>query len=281
MNRAIIYCATIFAAAILPATGAEFATLAGDLPKEIIARNGPYLVTGDIYVPAGKTTAIGSGTVFLFKNFTGLHVQGTLDVKGTTDWPVIFTSECDSVYNPGSTLRANPYDWNGIYIHSDAIGTSMEHFEVLYSVYGVNSQTRFIRLTAGTFRFNGRGNLTIEGQEHPVGNEPYSYTLSVKDARVDGVPVKILSDPMARKRSILRYSGMCLFLGGGILGILENGQYIQDVKHVNEIKGDLFNNLSPDYQNALSKRNDSVLLMGLGYFLCIAGACGFSWTFTF
>ena len=263
------------------AHGADFTRLAGDLPREITARQGPYLVTGDIYVPAGKHTTIGSGTIFLFKNFTGLHVQGTLDVKGSADWPVIFTSECDQTYNPGSPLRANPYDWNGIYIHPDAMGTTMERFEVLYSVYGINSQTKFIRLIAGTFRHNGRANLSIEEKEIIVGNDPFSYTLSVKDAKVDGVPVKILDDPLAEKRTIFRYSGLCLFLGGGILGVIENGQFIQNGKQVNAVRGDLFNNQSATYTNAISKRNNSAWLMGFGYCLCIAGACGFYWTFSF
>jgi hypothetical protein len=281
MRHNLFYWRFAVLAVALPVAGADFTKLAGDLPGEITARQGPYLVTGDIYVPAGKHTTIGSGAVFLFKNFTGLHVQGTLEVKGSADWPVIFTSECDQNYNPGSQLRANPYDWNGIYIHSDAMGTIMEHFEVLYSVYGINSQTKFIRLTAGMFHYNGRANLTIEEKEIAVGLDPFSYTLSVKDAKVDGVPVKILDDPAAGKRSIIRYSGLCLFIGGGILGIMENGRFIQDANHVNDIKGDLINNLSPDFQNAVSKRNNSAFLTGLGYFLCLAGACGFSWTFSF
>jgi hypothetical protein len=51
-------------------------TLVGDLPRSLSAEKGPYLVTSDVYVPAGKTVAVAAGTVFLFKNFTGLHVQG-------------------------------------------------------------------------------------------------------------------------------------------------------------------------------------------------------------
>jgi hypothetical protein len=281
MKCNFINCGTLFFAAVSLVTGAEFAMFAGDLPQEIIARDGPYLVTGDIYVPAGKTTTIQSGTVFLFKNFTGLHVQGTMEVKGTAEWPVIFTSECDQNYNPGSTLHANPYDWNGIYIHSDAIGTTMEHFDVLYSVYGINSQTKFIRLTAGGFHFNGRANLTIEEKEQTVGNEPYSYTLSVKDARVDGVPVKILSDPVAGKRTAVRYAGFSLFLGGVVLGLLETGQYNQDVKRLDELKGDLVTYQNADFLPVRSKRNAAAFFMVLGYVIGLAGAGGFSWSFTF
>ena len=281
MDPKVVYCSALLITAVSLAMGAEFTRLGGDLPKEISARKGPYLVTGDIYVPAGKTTTIESGAVFLFKNFTGFHVQGTLEVKGTVEWPVVFTSECDQNYNPGSKLRANAYDWNGIYIHPDAIGTTLEHFEVLYSVYGINSQTKFIRLSSGSFHNNGRGNLTIEDKEYQVGNEPYFYSLSVKDAKVDGVPVKILADPVAGKRTMARYGGFFLFLGGAICGIAETGPYIQEAKRFKEIQGDTINYLDKDFKAAQSKRNTSAFFMALGYIFGLAGACGFSWSFTF
>ncbi len=205
---AALWCALIGARAVF----GNFETLVGDLPKAIIAEKGPYLVTSDIYVPAGRTVTVAAGTVFLFKNFTGLHVQGTLLARGTADRPVVFTSENDKRFNPGASLIPNPYDWNGMFIHDDAIGTDLQHIEVAYSVYGINSLTKFIRIVGGVFRDNGRANLTIEGQAQAVTAEPYSYTLSVKSASVDGVPVKILRDPDAPRRNVLRYTGLSLFV---------------------------------------------------------------------
>src|SRR5665647_3097029 len=64
--------------------------LAGDLPKTVTADKSPYLVVADLFVPTGKTVVIEPGTVFLFKNFTGLHVRGTLIAKGTSIRPVVF-----------------------------------------------------------------------------------------------------------------------------------------------------------------------------------------------
>ena len=77
LYAAVFWCAGLF----FQAAGADFRTLLGDLPKTVLAETGPYLVTSDIYVPAGKTVVVEPGAVFLFKNFTGLHVQGTLIVK--------------------------------------------------------------------------------------------------------------------------------------------------------------------------------------------------------
>jgi hypothetical protein len=136
-------------------------------------------------------------------------------------------------------------------------------------------------LTAGGFHFNGRANLTIEEKEQTVGNEPYSYTLSVKDAKVDGVPVKILADPAAKKRNIIRYTGILLFFGGGIFGVAENGQYIKDAQRFKEIQGDRINYREVDFLSAQSKRNKASLFTVLGYILGLAGAGGFSWSFTF
>ncbi|HEX7510885.1 MAG TPA: hypothetical protein VF335_06265, partial [Chitinivibrionales bacterium] len=67
--------------------------LGGNLPKIIPACNKPYLVTADAYVAPGKTVRIEQGAVLLFKNFTGIHVEGKLVVEGTPAHPVIFSSE--------------------------------------------------------------------------------------------------------------------------------------------------------------------------------------------
>ena len=196
----------------------EFDKLAGDLPKLIDADGSPYLVTADIFVPSGKSVTIEAGTVFLFKNFTGIHVQGILEIKGTKSAPVILTSENDKMFNPLGELNPTPYDWNGIYIHKDAIGSELVNFIIQYSVKGIVSETRFLKIENGIFKDNGRSNLTIEDEEKTVTDAPYSYSLSIKDATVDGIPVKILTDPDAPKRQWIRYSGLALFIGGGALG---------------------------------------------------------------
>jgi hypothetical protein len=278
----ILYAAAFWSTGLFSlVAGADFQTLLGDLPNMISAEKGPYLVTSDIYVPAGKTVVVEPGTVFLFKNFTGMHVQGTLIAKGTAEKPVVLTSENDKRFNKEASLIPNPYDWNGIFIHNDAIGTDLQHIEVAYSVYGINALTRFFRILAGVFRENGRANLTIEGQAQTVTAEPYSYSLSVKNAAVDGVPVKILSDPDAPRRNVLRYSGVTALVVGVVAGAVFTTQWDASKKRMNVVANDLFTYQNSDFTAAQSARNTNAALMTAGYVLGFIGACGFSYSFTF
>jgi hypothetical protein len=275
--------ALVLVCTLLPvsAWAGSFETLAGDLPE--VLRNGksPYLVNSDIYVPAGKTVVIEAGCVLMFKNFTGLHAQGTLLVRGTSKKPVIFTSEYDPRFNRGAALQPNPYDWNGIFIHNDAIGTDLQHFELAYSVYGINTQTRFIRITEAMFKDNGRSNLTIEGKLIPVSSTLFSYSLSVKNAAVDGVPVKILSDPDAQKRNIMRYSGLSLAIGGASMAAVFTSKWTTSRQRVNDIRNDLVANDATTFDNAQKERDRNLGYMIAGYALGVLGACGFSVSFLF
>ena len=58
-------------------------------------------------------------TVLLFEGFAGMHVQGTLYVKGETDKNVVFTSKT-TVNGMNLRIDAAPYDWNGIDIYETA-----------------------------------------------------------------------------------------------------------------------------------------------------------------
>ena len=259
----------------------KFTTLVGDLPKSLPAEKGPYLITSDIYVPAGKTVTVQAGTVFLFKNFTGIHIQGTLAVLGSADKPVIFTSENDRRFNPAASLNPNPYDWNGIFIHEDAIGSDMQNFEIAYSVYGINTLTKFVRITNGVFRDNGRANFTIEGIPQTVTAGPFSYSLSVKNAAIDGVPVKILSDPDAVKRSYLRIGGLAVFLTGCAVGAIFTVETNASQKKLNTIGSDLYTYRSSDFSSAQTSRNADAVAMVAGYALGLVGAVGFYYSFRF
>jgi hypothetical protein len=259
----------------------DFDTLSGDLPSIISSQKGPYLVISDIYVPAGKSVTIESGCVFLFKNFVGLHILGMLNAKGTKEKPIVFTSENDKRFNNKTTLVPNPYDWNGIFIHNDAIGTDLQNVEICYSVYGINSLTKYFKVTNGIFRDNGRANLTIEGKTCEITKMPFSYSVSVKDAKIDGVPIKILSDPQAQKRNTLRYCGLIAMSSGIITGAIFTSQWNVSKKQMSEISNDLFTYQSSDYISARNKRNINAIFMTTGYFLGFIGAFGFTYSFTF
>jgi len=264
-------------------------TIGGNLPKILKARADPYIVTADLYVPSGKTVVIEPGAILLFSNFTGLHVEGNLVANGTPDRPIVFTSALDQAYNPRSPMHANPYDWDGIYILESGIGSTMSNCKITYSVYGISSLTKYIRFDNVVFKNNGRSDLTIEGAKQVVSDKPYSYALTIVDAKKDGVPVKILMDPMAKKRSILRYSGLGLLAAGCVTGIWCSVQYSSDAKTVTNLKdtqvtginSNLIQNTSVVYNKALQTKNRDVGFAVTGFVLGLLGGTGLVLSFAF
>jgi len=265
---------------------AAFDTIAGDLPPMLIAKKRPYFVSGDIYVPQGKTVTISAGAVLCFKNFTGLHIMGTLLAKGIKTMPIIFTSENDKDYNKTSAVDAAPYDWNGIYIHEDGIGTCLSYCAVLYSVEGINAQTKFFKLAPCVFLKNGRANLTIEGTVMQVSDQPFDYSLSVADVNSYGVPISVLKkDPLESSRRNLRYSGLSYVAIGFVAALV----------YAIRLRGseDSFSSLSDISKNNLSKnstvqwtnakidrdRDFSGFVASTG--IAVLGGVGFFWSYRF
>ena len=274
----VLFCATYSVA---------FTEIAGDLPALVMAEKSPYKVVADIFVPAGKTVRIVPGTVFLFNNFTGLHVQGVLTAQGTTLQPIVFTSSNDHAYVASDSLNPTPYDWNGIYIQKDAMGTVLEHFKVCYSVKGIVSETKFINISAGLFNENGRSHCIIEGLEQDVTpGTPFSHAVALKDATVDGVPVKILRDPLAPKRNAIRYSGLVLMVGGVAMGAISGVRLREstadfealqsrDTSNTFKVNGDQL------WNEARIRRNrDRSGVVG-GTLFALIGGIGLWWSFTF
>jgi hypothetical protein len=264
------------------ATGGE---LAGELPREVKADKSPYIIKADIFVPSGKAVRIEPGVVFLFNNFTGFNVQGVLTAKGTPLRPIVFTSSNDRIYS-NDTLNPTPYDWNGIYIQKDGMGTVIENFKVTYSVKGIVSETKFINLVAGDFGDNGRSHCTIEGVEQQVtAGKPFSFTVSLKDATIDGVPVNILQDPQAVKRNTIRYSSLTVVIGsiavGGIFGV----QLLESQKKLSSLSStDTSTTLhytESDWTVAREKRDYDRTATIATALLAVAGGVGFYWTFMF
>jgi hypothetical protein len=267
------------------AAAVAFDTIAGPLPATVKAKGKPYLVVGDIEVPTGKTVSLEKGTVFLFKNFTGLHVQGKLVALGTREHPIVFTSENDRSVNPGSALLPNPYDWNGIYIHADGLGTSLAYCKIMYTVYGLVSETKFIRLDPVVLRSNGKSNLVIEGKEQTVTDKPFSYVLSTKDAMIDGVPVKILRDPVAPRRNAVRYIGLAGMFAGAASGAYYGVQWKKNQDFLKQMSTDdplkLRLHSGTDWTQTQNLRNKDIWYTGAGTLVAVICAVGFAWSFTF
>ncbi len=262
-----------------------FTTIAGPLPKIVRYTAKPYLVTSDIEVPTDQTVSIEPGVVLLFKDFTGLHVQGKLVALGTRKAPIVFTSEFDTMYNKSDDNIPNPFDWNGIYIHSGGIGTSIEFCKIFYSVYGIKSDTKYIRINPAQFRNNGKSDFTLEGKQISTGKEPYSYILDMKDASKDGVPVTILRDPLALRRNTLRFTGLTAALGGAA-GAIYFGR--QTIEHHDELgllsrnaDENIANHSNAEWDSKRDRRNRLLSYTLVSGITSVIGLTGLTWTFTF
>ncbi|MBI2415287.1 MAG: M4 family metallopeptidase, partial [Candidatus Kerfeldbacteria bacterium] len=64
-----------------------------------VQSHSPYVISGSVSVANGNTLTIEPGTTVKFLNTTStLTVSGTLDARGTSDQPIIFTSYKDDTY---------------------------------------------------------------------------------------------------------------------------------------------------------------------------------------
>ena len=264
----------------------DFDTISGPLPKTVLAGDKPYLVASDIEVPFGKTITIEPGAIFLFQNFTGFQVQGQLIAEGTKEKPIVFTSEFDGRFNPDTSLIANPFDWNGIYIHKDAFGTRLRYCKINYSVYGIASDTRLIRIDPGLFYANGKAHLTVADSMHLVEDEkPYTYVLTTRDAKREGVSIKMVDDPKSRRRNIIRYTSAVFLAGGVVAAIYGYTRYNESRADFDELSSDDITNLNThtkkDWEEARRDKNLDLSLTSVGAGASLLGAVGLVWTFTF
>ena len=253
----------------------SFEKIAGPLPDTVRAHKKPYIVVADIEVPANKTVTIEKGVVFLFKAFTGMHVLGKIDAQGTNDAPVIFTSENDRIMGTKTSLRPVPYDWDGINVHESAVGSKMSYCNVKYSVYGIVSETKYIKLSPVNFSFNGKSDLVIEGKKQAVTDKPFWYNnLSMT-----------LIDPLAYKRKALRFGGFAVALAAGAgtvyYGVQWNkAQVSLDRVSTNDPLGHYYLN-SADWKNAQNKRNNFSDYTVVSGTLAFLGMIGVGWSFRF
>lgn len=162
-------------------------TLSGPIGGMTLDSTGnPYLITDNLAVPAGKTLKINAGCVLLFKPFTGVVVEGSIEVMGSPESPAVFTSENDSRYNFQSNQAASPFDWNGIHVTRDADEAWFCNTLIAFSVYGLKSESRTIGMENAVFYQNGQFHFTIRDSIFKVQDGfPFSY-----NARSAGVAAK-------------------------------------------------------------------------------------------
>ena len=268
-------------------TAQDLVELSGSLPESLSAQS--YLVVGDIFVSPGSSVSIEAGTVFLFESFTGLHVQGTVYVKGDEDKPVIFTSKNDKQYNLNATVEAAPFDWNGIDIYESALGSLFDRCTLRFSVYGIRSQTEHFKVINSIFSNNGKADMTIKGERQDINSHtPFSYGLPSVDAPsklpqpqqiAETLPPKAelpasstCSDQQRIGVQILRYTGLAIGVGAGAASVWYFIRKFQPAHDRLEELSTIDDNekwkySSKDWESAEKERSRK-----LG--LCIAGAGG-------
>jgi len=158
-------------------------TISGDISGMTFRPSGnPWVVKENIFIESGNKTVIKSGCVFLFKPFTGIIVQGSLEVDGQPEMPVVFSSINDTLYNnEASVQNPEPFDWNGIIIEKTAENIKMAGFVLSYSVYGLKSKKDNIVLDRGIFRQNGQFHFTINDKiRNVISNVPFNYNINQK-----------------------------------------------------------------------------------------------------
>jgi len=177
----------------------------------------PYLVAQNIIIPLGKTLTINEGCVFLFKPFTGIIVDGSINVNGTKVHPVVFTTENDAKYNYNSNQSANPFDWNGIHITDKANQISLRNFLISYSVFGLKCQTENISIENGVFFQNGQFHFTINEKIQQV-REGFPFSYNVREE----MTVQIKPNRFVKK-------GIPLILGsGGLASAIFSGLSVKN-----------------------------------------------------
>lgn len=262
-----------------------YTEISGELDKIVSAKKSPYLVVSDIYIRAGSIVTIEPGTVFMFKNFTSFHIRGVCNANAENSRPIIFTSENDPTYNKSTNLLPTPFDWNGIYLHKDAVGSIFSNVKVQYSVKGIFSETKYIKLTNLIFFENGRSDFVLENEEKKIDKSPFTYEISTIDVKKEGVPINVLRDEAFYKRNILRYTSLTVAICGGIVAGKAYREWWKSRKSFLEISSKDSLNLSSHYGYEWEDKRDlyvkkSSYLIGWSL-LTAAGLTGFVWSFTF
>jgi hypothetical protein len=261
----------------------SFDTLIGTLPSLLRYSERPYLVTSNIEVPPDKTVTIEPGAVLLFKNFSGLHIRGRLIARGTPEKPIVFTSEYDRRYNPSSARDANPFDWDGIYMTLNSLGTQFTHVTIAYSVYCITSESKFIRLDPLTVIDNGKSVITIDQQEYPITDTLFTYTLDNYD--ISGKGINLFSDPIAKKRIVFRILGTTLMISSAAGAIYYAVELNKDYKKQQSLSKTDFDNLNSHASSDWNKNNGNVnndkWFIGGSSLVLLGGLALFTWTFTF
>jgi len=158
----------IMAAGFVLSPPHAYTLLSGEVTGTIKKQFSPYYVDKDITIPKDKKCTVEAGCVFLFKEFTGIKAYGKLLVNGTPDSMVVFTSVRDRNVNTDAMLvndsvpPAAPFDWNGLDILDQALGSSISNASFWYTVNGIYSRTKAVVIDRCYFNYTGTVEVKVD-----------------------------------------------------------------------------------------------------------------------
>jgi hypothetical protein len=200
--------------------------IGGDLKNKYTfdSDGSPYIVGENLVIAKSDTVFVKKGTIFLFNNYTGIEVFGSLIVEGEENDPVIFTSINDVSYNPKATTFPNPFDWNGISIDLKSGDVKLYNIKLSYSVFGIKSYNQRMIIKNGVFHDNGQYDLVINETIQAVEpTTPFSYNYR-EEKNIDStrtgrrVPLTPYEQKLQNKKVIV-FSTLSLgIISGGLSG---------------------------------------------------------------
>jgi len=132
--------------------------------------NTPYIVTGDVIVDNGTTLTIEAGVTVKFDGLYSLIVNGTLIAIGSTNQPILFTS------NQSTPAKG---DWNRVRLHGK--NNTMDYCEISYGnypLYIMGNNTNNIISNCRIFVNNGDGIYLKETTNNTIYNATVSFSSS-------------------------------------------------------------------------------------------------------
>ncbi|MBD3318069.1 MAG: hypothetical protein GF344_19990, partial [Chitinivibrionales bacterium] len=128
----------------------------GVLFGEFAERDGPFLITGSVIVPAGQILKFGPGCkVYFGGDYPTLTVFGRIIVEGEVDNPIVFQS---------ASGDPKPWDWDRIYIRSRK-RAEFKHCVVRNANYGIVLENSAALIENCIFENNSLNGLVVENSE--------------------------------------------------------------------------------------------------------------------